>query len=523
MPRFSHPSGGSSLFGRACRALLLPVLLLGLLVTGAVPAAAGTGPNSANRMILWVNCRQLATISDAELDAWQSRGVGGFVCQAQYVYGMGGTQDWSGDLGSLNGGQYALERQLRDSRLGARLASRGMIAYLGAYLVNYNNVHTPMADWFDDGAWANKVAPAFGRMAAAARALGFAGLAFDQELYPQTGGVQTADWDWTYPGQTHSESQTRRAAYRRGRQLMSAMLDNFPHIQLVAYDVHFPHMWDDVVQEEINHHPNAYANRLDVNFWDGLSSVEGYDALRLFDAIFYKMPHVGTWDSALTYEYNSTFAALSRSFSNWAYAAPRFNISPFSWIDNGPGGAFEAARTPGYVAQQLMAFRKWGMGGQFGNYAYRGLDGFDYAPYQQAMQAASRPGVVDAEPPTLSIDRSAVGKSRVTLRGRADDNLAVRYVRWSSRGRSGAARLSWHIDSGDFRDGITSHTTWTASVPLQPGRNRIVVQAVDVKGNVAQRSVSATGARSTRARACAARARVKRHQARARACKRRAR
>jgi hypothetical protein len=511
------------LFRRACRALLLSVLLLGTLATVPAAARADRAPNSADRMILWVNCRQLATISDAQLDAWQGRGVGGFVCQSQYVYGMGGTQDWSGDLGSLNGSQYALERQLRDSRLGARLASRGMIAYLGAYLVNYNNVHTPMADWFDDGAWADRVVPAFGRMAAAARALGFAGLAFDQELYTQTRGVQTADWDWTYPGNSHSEAATRRAAFRRGRQMMSAMLANFPHIQLVAYDVHFPHMWGDVVQQEINNHPNAYANRLDINFWDGLSSVDGYDALRLFDAIFYKMPHVGTWDSALSYEYNSTFAALSRSFSNWRYAAPRFNISPFSWIDNGPGGAFEAARSPGYVAQQLMAFRKWGMGGQFGNYAYRGLDGFDYAPYQQAMQAASRPGVVDAEPPTLSIDRFSAGKSRATLRGSAEDNLAVHYVRWRVRRSSGVARMSWNSTSG--------RSTWTAGVPLQPGKNRIVVQAVDVKGNVAQLSVNATGGAFARERACAARARAKRHRAkrhrgagrhsgRVRACKR---
>ena len=43
------------------------------------------------------------------------------------------------------------------------------------------------------------------------------------------------------------------------------------------------------------------AERLDIDFWDGMTSVDGYGAVRFFDSVFYKAPHRGSWDSALTY------------------------------------------------------------------------------------------------------------------------------------------------------------------------------------------------------------------------------
>ena len=124
-----------------------------------------------------------------------------------------------------------------------------------------------------------------------------------------------------------------------------------------------------------------------------MTSVDGYGAIRFFDSVFYKAPHRGSWESALTYNANQVLATFSRRFSNWDYASERVHVSPFSWIDDGPKpSAFDDARSPEHVAEQLLAFRKWGMGGEFANYAYAPLADFDYSPYVSAMQAGSKPG-----------------------------------------------------------------------------------------------------------------------------------
>ncbi len=83
--------------------------------------------------------------------------------------------------------------------------------YLGVKLTNYYNPSTPLLDWFDRRGWKAKVLPKLGDVAAAAKLLGFAGIAFDQEMYPQKGGAQTATWEWDYPGNTHSEARGARA------------------------------------------------------------------------------------------------------------------------------------------------------------------------------------------------------------------------------------------------------------------------------------------------------------------------
>ena len=52
-----------------------------------------------------------------------------------------------------------------------------------------------------------------------------------------------------------------------------------------------------------------------------MTSVDGYGAIRFFDSVFYKAPHRGSWDSALTYNANQVLATFSRRFSNWDYAS----------------------------------------------------------------------------------------------------------------------------------------------------------------------------------------------------------
>jgi hypothetical protein len=464
------------------------VVCAAAIVLPASSAAQAATPNSADRLIIWIGCPEFVTLTDAELDAWRSRGVDGIACMQRHLREMGGTQDFTGDpRASLAGSSYDLQRRLRDTNVVGRMRARGMKAYLGIYLVNYWNAATPLKDWFDDSGWSGVVLPKTAQVAAAARTLGFAGLALDQELYPQARGVTTATWDWNYPGNTHSEATVRAKAKQRGQQLMSALTTSFPGIELLVYAVRMPETWDELVQQKINGLVNAMAARLDPDFWDGMSSVAGYGAIRLLDATFYKGPQIGNWESAFQYAYNKLYSYLSRRFSNWDYASSRFFVSPFAWIDHGPCDCgYEAAKTPAFVADQLAAFRKWGMGGEFADYAYGGLRGFDYTPYLSAMRAASTPGVVDAAPPALTVTApgSTAGAASLSLNGTATDNLAIRFVRWQNdRGGTGVARLTWDVLSGDYRTRYNWRTRLTVpAIPLTAGQNRITVTTEDIKG-----------------------------------------
>jgi hypothetical protein len=173
------------------------------------------------------------------------------------------------------------------------------------------------------------------QLAAAARSLGFAGVALDQELYPGKDGSR-ASWKWDYPGNNRSEQEVRAEVERRGRQLMSSMLAGYPGLELVAYATMIAGTWVDKVQEVVNDKFGVYRDDVRVDLWAGLSSVPGYAAIRWFDSIFYKSPHIdGDWAVALEDNANSTYSALSRRFPNWDYASSRLHVTPFSWIDDG--------------------------------------------------------------------------------------------------------------------------------------------------------------------------------------------
>jgi hypothetical protein len=449
------------------RIFVIALVALAALAGAVGSADAAPAPNSADRNIVWVGCDDVVGLSDAQLDAWQGRGVGGFVCMTRWLHGMGGVNDWSGDAEPPAGDAYALERRIRATHIVERMRARGMKAYLGFYATNYWNPDTPYASWTDDDAWGGTVLPTVERLAHGARALGFAGVAIDNELYPQDGGKATATWHWNHPGHA-SESTVRRAVRKRGRQLMHALLGGYPGVEVLEYDVMLPSSWGEVVQQRVN--DIDFSNRVDVDFLNGMSSVDGYDAIRLADATFYKSPHFGSWDDALRRNLESLYAYMSRKLSNWDYASQHVYVSPFAWIDRGPCGCtWEEPRAPGYVADQLEAFRKWGMGGEFTTYAYQGLEDFDYSSYAPAMRAAARPAVVDTEPPRLVVDKD--GRS-----GTVSDNMAVRSVSWRARGgQHGTARLVWHEGKG---------TTWSLPDDV---RGRVMVSAEDVKGLGARR------------------------------------
>ena len=454
------------------------------LLEQAKPAGAQTAPDSADRLIFWVDCEDnVVGLTDAELNAWKTRGVDGFVCVIQRLRGLGGGQDWTGNPNAaLNTPNYALQRKLRDSRVIARARARGMKVYLGFFVSNPANTATPLKPWFDDTGWAQTVIPKVRDLAAAAKLLGAAGLAVDQELYAQKDGVRTATWNWNYPGNTRTEQAVRAKVTERGAQVMKAILGGFPGADIAVYHWYWPESWRELVQRELYGRQNAFAANANWNFWDGMTSVSGYSAIRLFDSTFYKTPHRGTWDNAMQYGVNSTLAFMSRRFRNWDYASSRTSVSPFSWIDPGASSStWDDARPPEYVRQQLLAMRKWGMGGEFANYAFRSLKGFNYTPYVSAMQAASTPATVDGVRPTLSVTGSAPATG---VRGTSRDNLGIRAIRWrDSRGRSGAAQMTWRILGGDYKTSYAWETQW--SIPpaaVTVGATSVTVTAEDIKG-----------------------------------------
>jgi hypothetical protein len=452
-------------------------------------------PNSADRLIQWTSCDEIAGLSEAELRRWTARGIDGFVCQTGRIFGMGGRQRFTGNHRThLRGPATRLQRRLMASPAVHRARQGKLLLYLGFYASNYFNKRTPLRDWFDDHGWSRGVFPQVRDLAAAARSMGFAGLAIDQELYPQEGNVETASWSVRYPGGRHSQAQVRAMVKRRGQQLMDTMVRAFPGVEVIAYGTVPPQGWQAKVAAELHHEANAYADNVQVDLWDGLSSVEGYSAIRWMDAFFYKIPQLpgASWDTALEYNANSLYSYLSRRFSNWSYASSRLHISPFSWVDEGPA-EFDQARDPGYVGEQLEAFKRWGAGGAFANYAYAPLGAFDYGPYEGALRQASSPALVDRRPPKLELS-GPIGTSRrvragdtVNLTGATTDDFAIRAVRWyDDRGRQGVARLTWKA-SGDERSGWKGPMSWSIPNLAVPGdAKRITISAEDIHGLATQ-------------------------------------
>jgi hypothetical protein len=445
-------------------------------------------------MIFLTNCWDVVELTDSQLDTWRSRGVGGFVCGTGYLYSIGGQYSFTGDPGSpLSGTAFDLQRDIRNTKIVSRAAARGMNLWLGISMTNYFNGTAPFGDWFDDATWSNTVVPQAANLAGAAKQLGFAGVSFDEELYPGLSGT-AGTWDWNFAGNTHPETAVRAKAKERGAQLMTALVGAYPGIDIVDIHPSFTDGWAELVQQVINGIANANESQVDINFWDGMTSVQGYGPIRFADHTYNKTSHLfqATWDSAFTYDLNRMSAMFSRKLSNWAYASSRIDWGPFAWINSGPA-PFDAARSPEEVAAQLAAFRKWGTGGAFVNFAYGGLtSSFDYTPYVPGMQAAAAPGTVDTQPPTGSVGSSTRNGTSVVFSGSATDNFAVRAVRWrSSTGTAGAATMNWTVISGTYATGYQWRMDWTATVPVATGTS-VTFTFEDVKGLQSTKVVTAS-------------------------------
>jgi hypothetical protein len=456
----------------------------------AAPSRVGVA-NSADRLIMWTGCDDVIRLSDAELQRWIDRGVDGFVCQTGRLDGLGGDQAFSAERGAdLQRPDARLQRELLASPAVRRAREGKLLLYLGFYAVNYFNERTPFVDWFDDEGWSQKVLPKVRDLAAAARSMGFSGLAIDQELYPQRRGATTASWLVRYPGNAHPEKAVRSAVEERGRELMKTMVHAFPGLELLAYDTRIPESWSERVQADVNDVPNAWAQDVRIDLWSGLSSAQGYSAIRWFDSIFYKTFHIGgaSWDTALEYNANRIYSLLSRRFANWSYASSRLHLAPFSWVNAGKR-PFERARDPDYVAQQLDAFRRWGAGGAFGNFSFGRLQYAEYGPYDAALRQASTPARVDTHPPKLTLTDPPGATPRVSagetmrLEGTASDDFAIRAVRWyDDRGRQGVARLTWNY-TGDQQNGWNGVMSWSIDrLRVPQGARRLTISAEDIHG-----------------------------------------
>jgi hypothetical protein len=430
-------------------------------------------------IVLWVGWQDLEGMTDAQLAAWHAHGVTAIVGQVEYLAGMGGSDTFSGATPAAGGIQAALT----SSQIGERARAAGISCFLGFYVTNVNNTRTPLTEWFDDKEWTSSVLPEMEGVAAAAKKVGFAGIGIDQEIYPEVGGVHTATWQWNYPGNTHPQAAVRTEVALRGRQLMQSLLSGFPGLSIIAYDTLLPDTWDAQIQVADYGETNAYADSVQINLWDGMTSVDGYGSVLFLDAAFYKGTGVSgtSWDQSLAYEDRTVYAYLSRNLSNWSYAATHVSEAPFAWINSdGSDDAFGRARSPGYVKDQLTSFRRWTTDGMFGVYNANSLDEAFYQPYYPAMDAATAPATGPAVKPSLvvrPVPRTVAGE--VDLTGEASDPDAVRSVLCQAGGQRviGATMLWTRTADPSAPDEVH----WTCSgVPA--GGQAVEVVATDVHG-----------------------------------------
>ena len=441
---------------------------------------------AANRIVLWTGCDQVAELTDAELAEWHDRGIGGFVCSNRSLAGFGGEQDFSGDAtATLAGAGYQLQRFIRDSRIVERATAQDIKLWLGIRLVNFFNTSTPLAEWFDDAAWSGTALPKLAGLAGAARLLGFAGLAFDGELYGQDGGAATASWDWDYPGNTHTEAEVRAKVRERGvadddraRRFVSRRRDH--GLLRLALSRRLGRAGATRDQRRA---PRARED-VQISFWDGMTSVEGYGPIRFMDATFYKTWHISgaSWETALSYNANRLMAYLSRNLSNWSYASSRISISPFAWIDDDVAneGTFTTARPPAYVADQLTAFRKWGMDGAIAVFSYAPLGAFDYTPYARDARAA-RTGTVDTQRPEIPVASLRSTPDGFRAPGTATDNLAIRGS-LASRVRPAARPHALGRDEWQLLHRVPVEDGLDRDLPDSGSRTTVTFTAEDIKG-----------------------------------------
>ena len=73
----------------------------------------------------------------------------------------------------------------------------------------------------------------------------------------------------------------------RGRQLMSTILGSLPNAEVLAYGTLFPESWEELVQQKVNGIRDKYVSLVYLDL-----SVPGYQAIRMYNSVFYKETHI---------------------------------------------------------------------------------------------------------------------------------------------------------------------------------------------------------------------------------------
>ncbi len=200
------------------RALITVGLLAGLLVPGLAARAQGDVPEKKLIAVGWdmPNAERLR----ANLAVMETTPVQG--CSVRFAGPRNTPNLW-----------FSFSREVWDEQVVAKiledlkavqprqLSSRFLLL----------NANPGDVDWFDDAGWANIVAH-WRTAARVAREGGLAGIMFDPEAYKDPWRA----FDWSAQAQTaqHTFAQYREMARRRGRELMTAVADEYPAATIFA-------------------------------------------------------------------------------------------------------------------------------------------------------------------------------------------------------------------------------------------------------------------------------------------------
>ena len=283
---------------------------------------------------------------------------------------------------------------------------------------------------------------------------------------------------------------------------MTAILDGFPGVEIGVYNFMQKDSWLELSYETYGGPTNVdkFAPRVDLDFWDGMTSVKGYSAIRQWNNVFYKDWRLGNapgatlrWENAMRADVSNTAELLSREFENWDYAESRYHSSPVRLDQRRPAslgrGTTRDRPATSRHSSTPCASSGWAAASPTTTHG-GGLTPSKYAPYANVIRAAATPGNVDAAAPTL--DAAAAAGD---IHGTAHDNLAVWSVRWRDNlGRAGVAELDFRITQGEPLYIKNWRMDWR--IPrsaLTNGASSVRVVAVDIKGNTSSPAVVSLG------------------------------
>jgi hypothetical protein len=377
------------------------IVLTSLCLLAALPAIAGAAPKKIG---MWgINKNDVTAITDAQIAALANRGIGMAVIQTRQLYSAKGrTSRFTGNLNDpalATSAQYAIQRGIRKSRLIERLAAKGIQAYFGFQAVNAA-IPEPIAiqPWFNETAWTTKAIPDLMNLAAACKAMGCRGIAFDGEEY----GRSRSLWEYPPASVTTTVDATVR---RRGRQVMQALADGYGgQLHTIVYYARFPGSFEEASRSCCTSEPVDYRRQVDKDFWLGATQATGWDRIDFWDAYFYKgsgcnqacvtsglLPAgADPRDSNVTVREavrrNAAFFH-SRGLSDATLA--KIGFSNFIWIPAGPSrSSSDDALPPATVRNQLLAARDQGTTEFIPVYVNGGgpTRPFNWTPYETAMR-----------------------------------------------------------------------------------------------------------------------------------------